>query len=208
MGVHPSARSTARRIARFEFPPTQIGGCGDCTGRGSIVCPRTSKCRPVSCTPLSVHARAHRDERLVEQLVALVEVDAEGAELGLQVAGAHAERQPPAGQHVEAHRRLRGEERVAVRDDAEVGEQPHGGGRAAAANDERDERVERVVAAGGEPLVFGVRVLGDEHAVNPASSAARAHDGDRVGADELVARVDAVRREPDVELHTRPASDR
>lgn len=36
-GHHPCAIVTARRIAARLFPPTQIGGCGTCTGRGSAV---------------------------------------------------------------------------------------------------------------------------------------------------------------------------
>ena len=76
-----------------------------------------------------------RDQTLVEELVALVEVDTEGAELGFQVARTHTERESPARQHVERHRRLRHEKRVPVRHDAEVGEETYGGGRASANND-------------------------------------------------------------------------
>ena len=36
-GIHPSPSSTARRSARRELPPIQIGGCGCWAGRGFMV---------------------------------------------------------------------------------------------------------------------------------------------------------------------------
>jgi len=83
---------------------------------------------------------------LVEELVALVEVDSERVELGLEVPDPHAEHEAPVREPVEGGRRLRDEQRVAVGEHGQVGEQPdplRDRGRVA----ERDERVERLVAA-------------------------------------------------------------
>ena len=60
------------------------------------------------------------------------------------------------------------------------------------------------MTAAGEPRVFGIRVLGDEHAVEPGVLGGACHHRDPLGADELGAGIDAIRRQTDVELHTRP----
>ena len=48
-------------------------------------------------------------------------------------------------------------------------------------------------------------MLGDEHAVEPGVLGGACHNRDPVGTDELLARVDAIRRQPEVEPHTSPA---
>ena len=63
---------------------------------------------------------SHHVDRLVGELVALVEVDAERGELRLQVAGRDAEDHPSAREHVEAQHRLRGEQRIAVGEHEDV----------------------------------------------------------------------------------------
>ena len=55
MGFQPSACSTARRIARFEFPPIQIGGLGRCTGRGRATVSTAEKWRPSMVTGSPLH---------------------------------------------------------------------------------------------------------------------------------------------------------
>src|SRR6266446_3115739 len=84
--------------------------------------------------PLDVDALAaprglHGPDRLVVEVVALLEGHAEGRELGLQVARRHAEDEAAAGEDVEARGRLRGEEGVAVRQDVDEGEEPDARGR-------------------------------------------------------------------------------
>ena len=69
------------------------------------------------------------------------EVDAERLELGLEVAGADAEDDAPAGQRVERRERLRRDQRMAVRRDLDVRQQAH----AARRRGEEAERRDRVV---------------------------------------------------------------
>ena len=90
-------------------------------------------------------------ECLVEQLVALVEVDTEREELGPVVAGTDPERAPAVGEEVEGRGGLREHERVVVRDDGQVREQaePLGRGRG---DGQRDERIECLVPAVREPV--------------------------------------------------------
>ena len=57
--------------------------------------PRVRKCRPTVSISPSVHDLAHHVDRFVGQLVALVEVDAERRELGLQVSGPDAQDHAP-----------------------------------------------------------------------------------------------------------------
>ena len=93
----------------------------------------------------------HRLDGLVEQGVALVEVDAEGVELALQVAGAHPEHEAAPGDDVEGGGGLGGQERVPVGEHGQVGEQGDalGDGRGRA---EGHERVEGLVATAlGQP---------------------------------------------------------
>ena len=79
-------------------------------------------------------------EGLVEELVALPVVDAQRRELALEVAGADAEGEAPAGQHVEGGGRLGDHERVPVRQHDDVRDEPKGRGvgRGVAEGDERD----------------------------------------------------------------------
>ena len=181
------------------LPPTQIGGCGCAIGRGSIVLPR-AEVATVEHDTVGRPRRDHRVDRLVGELVAFVEVDAERAELRAQVAGRDAEDHPTARQAVEAQHRLRGEERVAVRDDEHVRLQPQRRGRRAR-DREHDERVERVVTAGLEPPIVGERMIGHVTRGEAGGLGRRRELGDRGAGHELVGRVDAVGRQPDRELH-------
>ena len=65
------------------------------------------------------HPADHVD-RFVGALVARLEVGPEREELGFEIPGRDAEGEPPAREHVEAERRLRGEQRVAVRQHEDV----------------------------------------------------------------------------------------
>src|SRR6266478_4885656 len=51
----PSPSSTARRNAASAYPPNQIGGCGFCTGFGSIGMLMRCEKRPSSVTFSSLH---------------------------------------------------------------------------------------------------------------------------------------------------------
>ncbi len=93
---------------------------------------------------LVVPEAGHGVEELVRHGAALGEVGADGAELGLEVADADAEREAPTGEHVQRRQLLGQHDRVALREDHDPGRQPdprrrRGGER------ERQERVERRV---------------------------------------------------------------
>ena len=103
-------------------------------------------------------------ERLVEQGVALVEVHTQREELRLLVAGAETEDEAPTRQPVERRRRLGHEERVAVRRDGEVREQPETLGHRGRIR-ERDERVEGLMTARVQPSGAGDGMLGEGEAV-------------------------------------------
>ena len=127
---------------------------------------------------------AHRFQRLVEQLVAPLEVDAERAVLAAQVPGRDREREPASGQHVDRRRRLRHDERVAVRQHDDVRDEPDPLG------DRRDvghrrERVERVVPAGVQPLVRRHRVVGERDAVEPGRFGGAGEAGQPLAGHEL-----------------------
>ena len=104
-------------------------------------------------------------ECLVEQRVALVEVDAEGEELGLVVAGADPEDEPALRDNGRASPPL-----LASRNGLRYGTTDrwvsrldalgHRGGER-----EADERVEGLVTAVGEPVGAGDRVLGERERV-------------------------------------------
>ena len=146
--------------------------------------------------------RGDRGDRLVEAVVAVLEVDAEGAELPLEVARADTEVEPPTGEHVEARRRPRREERIAVREHAEVGEHAEAR-RGRGGEGEPDERVEGLVAAAREPVVVGKGMLGGVHAVEAGRLGRAGDGGDALGAHELRPEVDVVGGQGDVDLHAR-----
>ncbi len=99
-------------------------------------------------------------EHLVEEGVALLEVDAERCELGLLVAGPQAKDESAARKLVHRCSRLGEQERVPVGRDCEIGEQgdTRGEGTSVA---ERHERVQRLVPTAIEPPGAGDRVLGE-----------------------------------------------
>ena len=100
---------------RAVLPPIQIGGCG--LGhrprvRGDPACGEV--------TTLERHVVTGPDgadhlQRFLHEVAALVEVDAEGDELPLEIADADGEGEAAAGQQIERRPRLRDHEGVAVR---------------------------------------------------------------------------------------------
>ena len=99
-------------------------------------------------------------ERLVEQLVALLEVDAQGPVLGPLVPGGGGQDEAALGEHVDRGHRLRHQERVPVREHHDVRDQLQPGGQRGDEG-QRGERVESIVTAGLEPLVRRRRVVGE-----------------------------------------------
>jgi hypothetical protein len=142
----------------------------------------------------------HHGQRLFEQLVALVVVDAQRVELTAQIAGRDTEGQPPTREHVETQHTLRGEERIAIRQHHDVGLHPQrrrrrGGER------QRDERIERVMTARVEPLLISGRMIRDVHRVEAERLGVARHLGDRRAGEELVRRVDLRGGETQSEPH-------
>ena len=144
--------------------------------------------------------RDHRVDRLVGELVAFVEVDAERAELRAEVARRDTEDHPTAGEPVETQHRLGGEKRIAIRDDEDVRLQAQGG-RGRTRDGEHDHRVERVVTARLQPTIVGKRVVGDVAGRESRGLGRGRELRHRRAGDELVDRVDAIRRQPDREFH-------
>ena len=100
---------------------------------------------------LAPDAADHLD-RFIEERVALLEVDAQRLVLAADVAGGDGEREPSVGQRVECRRRLGHQERIAVRQHEDVGDQAQPV-RDGGTEREGGERVEGVVAAGVQPFV-------------------------------------------------------
>jgi hypothetical protein len=144
--------------------------------------------------------RRDRGDRFVEAVVAVLEVDAEGPELPFQVARADSEVEPSTGEHVEARGRPRRQERIAVREHAEVGEHAETR-RGRGGEGEPDERVEGLVAATREPVVVGKRMLGGVHAVEAGRLGRPGNRSDALGAHELRSEVDVVGRQGNIDLH-------
>ena len=128
--------------------------------------------------------QAHDLERLVEQLVALVEVDPDRVELLTEIAGAHAEDDPAAAEAIEGGDGLREDPRVAIRQRGEVRQQPQPA-RRGSGESEPDEGVECVMAARFEPGVVRERVLGQRHRVEPRRRGSLRHRGEGVEREQL-----------------------
>ena len=114
---HPA--SATRRSAGFFEPPIQIGGRGCCTGRGVM---------PTDVSPLGTNSLAHASftpsmaaSRSFPRSAKLIP---ERVELLLDVPGTHAEDHPTAREHVERRELLGRLQRVAVRADEHVRQQP------------------------------------------------------------------------------------
>ncbi len=86
----------------------------------------------------------HRVEILVGDRAAILEVGADRAELGLEIAHTDAEHRPAVAQHVEGRELLREHDRVALREDHDAGREldRRGVGRGPR---EREQRIERRV---------------------------------------------------------------
>jgi hypothetical protein len=137
---------------------------------------------------------------LLEEVVALVEVDAEGGELGAEVAGADHERGAAAGQDVDGRHRLGGEERVAVRHDGQRRHEPEATGDGGH-EPEAHERIDGLVAAVVQPLARRRRVVGEGDAVDAGLFSGPGEGGD-VGGVEPRATVElAVQGVLEHELH-------
>jgi hypothetical protein len=158
-GFQASPSSTARRIARLELPPIRSGGCGSLD--------RTRQNAIAECLITGALKREfvrgpgglHRLQVLIHDLVAALEVDAQGLELSLEVAGAHAQSHAPTGDVVECGHRASRDERIAVRQHENPGLHPQcAGGRRN--EGQYDERVLRVMTACIEPASRGDRVIG------------------------------------------------
>src|SRR5258708_7012757 len=117
--------------------------------------------------------RLEHVEGLVEQVVALGVVDPECRVLALEVSGARREGETPARKEIEGRAGLGDDERVPVRKNHDVRDQPQrrGPGRR---ETHRHERVEGVVAAGLEPALRWRGMVGEAEAWNPADSPADA----------------------------------
>ena len=112
------------------WPPMTIG-IGRCTGRGWASTPAKSTKRRGARGARRTRG-VHRVEELVGDRAALLEVGADGAELGLEVADADAEREPAAAEHVEAGDLLGQHDGVALREDHDAGREADRRVRAAA----------------------------------------------------------------------------
>ena len=167
-GERAVATDPDRHVARLRVHADLLGGVA-----GAL-----------EAVPIGAPHAAHRLERLVEELVAPLEVDAERAVLAAQVAGCHRQREPTAREHVDGGGRLRDEERVAVRQHDDVGDQPDALGHRGDVG-ERGERVERVVAARVEPLVGRRRVVGERDAVEARRLRGPGEAGQVLTRDEL-----------------------
>ena len=167
----------------LAFPPIQIG-IGSCTGRGlAITSPRVEVTALVA-EWLTAPVEWQHVEHLVEQRVALVEVDAERVELRFEVAGADPEDASAARQRVDGGGGLREQERVAVRGDGQVGEQAEPLGCRGHVT-ERDERVERLVPARRQPPRPRGGVLGEGEAHEPGRLGGTREFEDRSHAEEV-----------------------
>ncbi len=126
---------------------------------------------------LAAKVQRQHVEGLVEECESLLEIDAEGRVLGLEIARADAEDEAPVREPIDGRRRLREQQWISVGQHREIGQQLdlRGHRRGAA---EADEGVEGLVPPGREPLRVGRRMLGQREALE-----ARALAGDRELAD-------------------------
>ena len=125
IGYQASPNRAARRSDGPLSPPTQIGGCGCCTGlRFEQHARRNARsCRRYRL--LLGPQRAERVDIFVGDGAAFGERRRhDGVELGLEPAGADPDRQPPAGQHIDRRELLGRENRRPVRHDQDRQHQP------------------------------------------------------------------------------------
>ena len=167
-GFQPSPRAATRRRVNALLPPIQIGTCA---GFGLAETPDAVKPVPFVREVVARPDPAQHLQRFVEEFVPPVEVDAERAVLAAEIAGRHRQHEPTVGERIEGRRGLRHEERVPVGEHDDVGDQPQSFGDGGDQR-ERDEWVERVMAAGREPLCDGAGWSVNPRPSNPAASAA------------------------------------
>ena len=104
------------------------------------------------------------DHRLLEAGTARVGVDAERVELRLEVAGAHPDGHPTIAEVIERGDLVGGHERVAIRRQQHVRQQPHAR-RDRCAEAECGEEVGDTFAAGLDPPVRRRRVVGERDGI-------------------------------------------
>ena len=147
-GCQPSPCRAVRRSAAREWPPTQIGGCGFCSGKGSAA-------DVGIVVELAGEAGGRAGPELLEDRDPFVGHGAAPVEIGavqrleflLQPADADAQRDPSAGQDIERRHHLRRQHRVAI------GQHQHRGDEAqplrrAGHHAQDGEGFQRVAAAG------------------------------------------------------------
>ena len=163
-GVQPSPyRATRRRDSRL-LPPIQIGGADPGLRIGG--------------QPLGVDADALEGEvvlgphpaedldGLVEQRVALLELDAQAPVLATQIAGGHGQGEAVLRQHGHGGHHLGDDEGMTVGEHDDVGDQADPLGHRGAEG-QRHEGIQRVVAPGLEPPVGRRRMIGESDPVEP-----------------------------------------
>jgi hypothetical protein len=178
-------------MADREFPPIQIGGCGNDTGVGSI---DIAACGPAVRLTLDRLARPgllHRVDGPVETRPPIGERRTERGELALEVARGHPEDDPALGQRVQRRHPLGRDERVAVAGDEHVAVEPDPA-RGRRGDGERDQGVEGVVPALGHPARRRERVVGDMAGVEPRGLGGGGHLHHRGRAAELAGPVHGV----------------
>ena len=116
-------------------------------------------------------------ERLLEQRRPFVEFDAERGEFPFQVADADGECEPATGKQVERRTGLRDDERVAVGQHDDVGDQAQRRG-PRRGETHRHERIDRIVAAGLQPPLGRRRMVGEPEPVKPGRLRRRRHGRD------------------------------
>ena len=201
-GLQPWPCCAARRAARRELPPIQMGGCGFWTGTGSM---RVSDRRVSRSVPPDAGARPgafHREQRVVGELVAATEVRSQRVELRLQIARGDTQDHPPAGDRIQARDGVRREEGIAVGQHQDVRVQAQSL-RRRGGDGESHERVEGVVAARSQPGVRRKRMLGHVARVEIRGFQRTCEFMDGRRADQLGVLRDPVRRDLPRELHPR-----
>ena len=181
-GNQPSQNSTTRFSVWSVSPPSSIGGCGFCFGLGYIQTGSKLTNSPWNSASSCGPQRLHRQHALAQQLEARVVAGAVVLHLLDVPAAADGEDEAAARELVEAGDRFRGDDRVALRHQADAGAELERFGRRGGER-QRDERIVRVrialrqLAAAGERRTAAgrdMRVLADEQRFEAARLRARA----------------------------------
>lgn len=103
-------------------------------------------------------------DRLLESLTAIVRIDTESVELGLQVTGPHPKRDAAFAEVIECCHLVSGDERISIRREQHPAEQPNRRGDGSA-EPERREQVGYSLAPGVDPATRRSRVVGERDRV-------------------------------------------